>query len=289
MPDSSLTLNEAAELLGVHYMTVYRYVRTGRLRAAKVGSVWQVAAADVAAMRDGRDGAVRVGGPPVGGPGHGRRRRRDYDVRMERRLLAGDEAGAWTIIENAMTAGVDPEELYLEVLSPAMTRIGDGWAAGDVSVADEHRASVIVLRLIGRLGPRFARRGRTRGTVVLGAPPGDHHSVPVALAADLLRGAGFGVVDLGADTPARSFVDAGRASERLVGIGINATTRDNGPAVADAVAAVHRDLRCPVVLGGQAIPDQATGLALGGDETTNDARELIATFERLAASRRRAS
>jgi excisionase family DNA binding protein len=33
----TLTLHEAAERLGVHYMTAYRYVRHGQLFATKVG------------------------------------------------------------------------------------------------------------------------------------------------------------------------------------------------------------------------------------------------------------
>ncbi len=39
MADSSttMTLNEAAEHLGVHYMTAYRYVRLGKLAAAQGG------------------------------------------------------------------------------------------------------------------------------------------------------------------------------------------------------------------------------------------------------------
>ena len=35
---ADLTLHEAAELLGVHYMTAYRYVRLGVLPAVKVGA-----------------------------------------------------------------------------------------------------------------------------------------------------------------------------------------------------------------------------------------------------------
>ena len=34
--EPDLTLQEAADLLGVHYMTAYRYVRTGRLPARTV-------------------------------------------------------------------------------------------------------------------------------------------------------------------------------------------------------------------------------------------------------------
>lgn len=286
MPNETISLTEAAERMGVHYMTAYRYVRTGRLAATKVGSEWRVRVRDVDALTSGRAGSAAVGGPPPAGAGKGRRRRHDYHLRLEDRLLAGDEAGAWSIIENALTAGVEPEDVYLEVLGPAMERIGDDWAAGRVSVAEEHRASVVMLRLIGRLGPRFSRRGRKRGTIVVGAPAGDHHGVPVALAADLLRGAGFTVIDLGADTPAASFVDAARNAERLIGVGISSTSGAEPGAVAEAVTAVHDEIGCPVVLGGRDIEDRAAAQALGADEFTDDAHALIAVFDRLADTRR---
>ncbi len=51
-----LTLHEAADRLGVHYMTVYRHVRLGMLPARKVGGSWRVDPADVATEQ-------RAGGP----------------------------------------------------------------------------------------------------------------------------------------------------------------------------------------------------------------------------------
>ena len=47
MNSNELSLNEVAEKLGVHYMTVYRYVRTGLLPAAKSGGTWRVLADDL--------------------------------------------------------------------------------------------------------------------------------------------------------------------------------------------------------------------------------------------------
>ena len=41
-PPATITLQEAAATLGVHYMTAYRYVRLGLLEAEKVGTTWQV-------------------------------------------------------------------------------------------------------------------------------------------------------------------------------------------------------------------------------------------------------
>ena len=37
-----LSLNEAADRLGLHYMTVYKYVRSGKLPARKSGGSWEV-------------------------------------------------------------------------------------------------------------------------------------------------------------------------------------------------------------------------------------------------------
>ena len=45
-----MTLHEAAELLGVHYMTAYRYVRLGLLQAAKRGGAWRVSREDIERM-----------------------------------------------------------------------------------------------------------------------------------------------------------------------------------------------------------------------------------------------
>ena len=118
--------------------------------------------------------------------------------------MDGDEAGAWSVIENAMGAGMAIEEVYLDLLTPALRSVGDRWESGEITVADEHVASAVTLRLIGRLGPQFSRRGRKRGTVVVAAPAGETHSLPIALFADLLRGRGFRVLDLGGDVPADS-------------------------------------------------------------------------------------
>jgi excisionase family DNA binding protein len=43
--DRQITLREAAKRLNVHYMTAYRYVRTGRLTAHREGGQYQVCAA----------------------------------------------------------------------------------------------------------------------------------------------------------------------------------------------------------------------------------------------------
>jgi methanogenic corrinoid protein MtbC1 len=306
----------------VHYMTVYRYVRTGRLPGRKVGAEWRIDPRDLAAFVStaattgpgrgddarGRPGAGSNGGrgegpndgsadgsigrSPAGTNGAGRmstsRRRIDYSRRLVDRLVAGDERGSWTIVQSALSAGLDPDDVYLQVLAPALETIGEQWAEGVVSVGQEHQASVVVLRLIGRLGPLFTRRGRTRGTVVLGAPPGDNHSLPSALFADLLRGLGMGVIDLGADTPTASFVDAAGQAERLLAVAVSVTTPGNDAAVIETVAQVKQATDAPVIVGGGGVQSAEHAAELGSDAYTTDEHAALALFARLADDASRA-
>ena len=265
---ASVSLQEAADQLGVHYMTAYRYVRHGLLPAEKVGATWRVAAADVERFRH-RPAARR-----------GPRARAPWDERLENRLRAGDELGAWGVVEAALAAGATPAAVYLEVLGPALRAIGDAWEAGVIDVGVEHRASVIAMRVVGRLGPRFARRGRSRGTVVLGAPPGELHALPVAMLADLVRGAGFRPVDLGADVPVASYVRVVTESAPLVAAVVTVTTPDNERSVRALVGAVRE--ACPaarVLVGGGAVVDRRLATSLGSDGWAPDAPGALSLLE----------
>jgi excisionase family DNA binding protein len=274
-----LTLHEAADVLGVHYMTAYRYVRLGLLDAVKVGGTWRVAQADIEAFRSGAAIAGAVGVAPVVA---GSRRRAPWAERLEQRLTAGDAQGAWGVVEAALAAGADLEEIYLEVLSPAMTSIGARWAKGELDIAVEHRASGIAMRLIGRLGPRFARRGRTRGVVVVGAPPGERHSLPIAILADLVRQAGWEVSDLGADVPTASLAHVIVTSGEVVAVGLSVSGDDHLDAAQQAVAAVREAAPLVhVVLGGMAITGRDHALALGAHDFAADGNCFVAILEAL--------
>ena len=234
-------------------MTAYRYVRTGRLPARREGVQWMVDPAELAKMRSPQrttrgHGTIRSEGP----------------VKLAARMVAGDEPGAWGVVEAALASGVEAADVYLDLLVPALEVVGEGWAAGELTVADEHRATTVALRLVGRLGPRFARRGRKRGTVVVGAPVGEQHGLPSAILADLLRGVGFEVLDMGANTPATSFAETAKEANRLVATAIVITTPGGDAAVRAVVKALRQaGLGVPILVGGAAVHDRAAGAPVG--------------------------
>lgn len=251
----TLTLQEAADQLGLHYMTVYRWVRTGKLQATKQGASWAVRQVDLDTLT--KPAATTA---PATHP-----RRVDHADRLAQRLMAGDEAGSMAVAEAALAGGMDPETLYFDVLSGAMVIIGDGWHAGTVSIAEEHQATAIMHRLLGRLSRNFTRRGRRRGTIVLGAVAGDPHGLPGALVADPLRGRGFAVIDLGPNSPPEAFVHAATNADGLVAVAMIVSVAPTDP-VRDTVAALRAaGVSVPVIAGGSAIPDEDAAKGLGAD------------------------
>ena len=171
------------------------------------------------------------------------------------------------------------------MVAPALDSIGRRWEAGDLSIGEEHRASGVALRLIGRLGPRFARRGRKRGTVVVGAPHGEQHGIPVAMVGDLLRGQGYAVIELGADVPDSSFAEAAQRAERLVCVLIGATTPGRDGSIASAIRAVHDRLPdVPVLVGGAAVDGAAHAARLGARWSGRDGADVVASVGSLPAA-----
>jgi excisionase family DNA binding protein len=268
--DEGLSLHEVAEHLEVHYMTAYRYVRLGILPARREGRSWRIRRSDLEEFA-ARDEPRTARGEA------------DWADRFFNRLLAADEAGAWGVLEAALSSGMTIPETYQVLLTPALRRIGDAWVAGEMDVATEHAASEVAARIVARLGPRLARRGVRRGTVVLGSTATELHSLPLAMATDLFRAAQFETVDLGAYLPPESFAAYVAETEGVVAVGIGVTTPGQDKELGETLAAIRKVTTAPVIIGGGGV-DEETALLLGADGWAGTAGDAVAVVENLLAS-----
>ncbi len=271
-----MSLTDAAERLGVHYMTAYRYVRLGHLRAEKVGTEWRILPEDLAAYV--ADGPLAKA-PPT-----------EHDLKqakldLQQALVDGDEAAAWQVVEPILERVDDATVLHTSLLGPALADIGEAWAAGNLTIAAEHRATAVARRLIGRARPWFRGPGRRRGLVVVGAPESDHHALPTALFADLVRAEGPDVIDLGAQTPASTFADVARETSGQLVISVVVTHLGALDDVRQIASAVHEaDPTVPILIGGYAVPDEETAMALGAthwSKSNDDAATLVGELIQL--------
>jgi MerR family transcriptional regulator, light-induced transcriptional regulator len=98
-----------------------------------------------------------------------------------------------------LASGVPLIDLCERVITPALRRVGDQWAAGELTIAAEHRASAICERLIA---PGLHQpAGRPRGIAVAATPPGERHGLPALMAVACLREDRWLVHHLAADLP----------------------------------------------------------------------------------------
>jgi excisionase family DNA binding protein len=265
-----LSLHEVAEILDVHYMTAYRYIRLGILPARREGRSWRI-------HRDDLDAYMTKDGPRT------QRGEADWADRFFNRVLAADEAGAWGVVEAALSSGMSVPDAYPTLLSPTMRRIGDLWSSGEIDVANEHAASEVAARIVARLGPRLARRGVRRGTVVLGSTATELHSLPLAMATDLFRAAQFDVVDLGAYLPPDSFAAYVAETDDVVAVGIGVTTPGQEDELSETLAALREVTEVPIVIGGGGV-DEASALELGADGWAESGEAAVALVEKLLSS-----
>ena len=276
MPKRLVSLNEVAEILGVHYMTAYRYVREGRLPAIKEGHGWVIKLSDVTAFRNGLGQAVV--------PKTGNRKVAPWSDRMLKLLISGDERGVENLMESILRSGNDLYFLSLDVLVPAMSTIGTKWQSGEIDVFHEHRATGIANRSVAQIGSRFAKRGVRKGTMLLGSPEGEWHVLGTQLLGNLINLEGWKVDDLGANVPVESFVAAVTQIPDVVAVCIASTMKETLPAMSETIAQIKKasNNSIPCFAGGAAVLDSEHAENLGADYWASDLRMLMPMLKQHA-------
>ncbi len=237
----AVDLRTAAELLGVHYQTAYGWVRSGELEAVKRPSGYHVTEEAVERLSAARRAPLP---PPK------QAHVRDWERQSERfylRLVAGDETGARRMAERLAKAPIDVVDICEKLFAPVLHRIGAEWAAGTLSIAEEHRASAICERLLARMDTRPA--GRPRGVCVVATLQGEEHGLPALMASVALRANRWHVHHLSTQVPVNDLAALARA-EGAAFVVISATRSETVAAAEVAAAVIRWSTNRPVHIGG---------------------------------------
>lgn len=182
---------------------------------------------------------------------------------------------------DALDAGLSPAAVHSYVLAPAMREIGELWEHGRVNVGEEHVATAITHQVLIRILDRTRSKNfhsQERERVMLAAVQGQHHVLGLRMVADLLEGAGYDVLYLGADVPVDSLRDlAATKDPALVGLsfGISMNMAD----LAESIYAVRQGAPgCRLMLGGRAPPPDSD---MFGVPWLSDGIDVISVVEKL--------
>ena len=115
-------------------------------------------------------------------------------------LTSGDdELAAWTLqhaLREAPRAVV-----YDGLLREAMHLVGERWASGRWSVADEHLASRTLMRALEQVRPKLGPEARVGPVAVLAGAAGEQHMIGLVCLEQTLQEHGWTTANLGADVP----------------------------------------------------------------------------------------
>jgi methanogenic corrinoid protein MtbC1 len=167
----------------------------------------------------------------------------DTRSRLTQTLGQFDDVGANAVLDRLL-ADLGATTVISEVIVPYLVDLGERWADGSATIAEEHFAtSVIRGRLLG------LARGWDGGSgprALLACPSGELHDLGLICFGIALRGHGWRITFLGADTPQSTLIEtAAHLTPNLI---VLATTKSSR---LRALASEARSAMVPIAIAGR--------------------------------------
>jgi methanogenic corrinoid protein MtbC1 len=139
-----------------------------------------------------------------------------------------------------------------EVVAPAVEAVGDGWAGGSLTVAQEHLSTAVFRRSLEWLVEVYRVEGDMPGLVVA-TPPGEAHELGALMAATCAAAEGWSITYLGPDLPVAELLAAARDTRaRAVALSSVCSSNDEEVLAAIRAARVGLPQETALLVGGAA-------------------------------------
>src|SRR5512133_1482015 len=130
---------------------------------------------------------------------------------LSERVAKGDRKEATRLTRALIDAKVAPARIVEEGLVPGMRDIGEKFKCNEAFVPEMLIAARAMKESMAILEPMLVQAGiKPKYTAVIGTVQGDLHDIGKNLVAMMLKGANFGVVDLGTNVSPDKFVAAAK-------------------------------------------------------------------------------
>ena len=197
----------------------------------------------------------------------------DLFAQIRQNVIEGNAPSTQGLVKQALAAGLAAEKILNDGLISAMSEVGRLFEAGEYFVPEMLVAARAMKGGLEVLRPALlAANIKSIGKVVVGTVQGDLHDIGKNLVAMMMEGAGFEVIDLGADVSPQRFVDAVNSHKpNLVGMSaLLTTTMPKMKTTIEALSAagVRNDIK--VMVGGAPVTDKYAK-EIGADAFAPDA------------------
>lgn len=187
-------------------------------------------------------------------------------------LAAGKRRRCFRLIREWEEQKLPDEQLYEDILIPALVRFGEEWEQNRRGVVAEHVATHIIKSILAYKAFGIEARQQLDVTAMVGCVPDEHHDVASLIMANILEKEGWDVILYGSSVPRHDLI-AGIGEHRpdllcltMKSIGcLESTLR-----LLNAVRSASPDTR--IMLGGTTMPSIRTLLSEHVDAIADDFR-----------------
>jgi len=181
------------------------------------------------------------------------------------------------LVKKRLDDGDDPMEIIQEC-NMGMVEVGMRFERGEYYISELIMSSEILKKAMVYLEPLMGdlKKGPSKGTVVIGTVKDDIHDIGKNIAATLIKGSGYEVVDLGVDVAAETFVETVKKTQAKV-LGLSALLNLTFPsmkAVVDALKEAGIRDQVTVIIGGAPCNEEVRQ-SVGADHFALDATKGV--------------
>jgi len=185
------------------------------------------------------------------------------------------------LVEEALEQDINPKSIVLDGLTQAMDVVGKKFDEGTYLIPDMLASAECVGAAMDILSPHLVKAGvESKGKFIIATVAGDLHDIGKNIVSIMLKGAGYEVVDLGADVTTDQIIEAVRSNQAPF-LGLSALLTTTMRVMGDVIAKLEKEgLRDTVkVLIGGAPTSQDFANQIGADAYCKDAFEAIAVLK----------
>lgn len=195
-------------------------------------------------------------------------------LRLTEAIKTGKRKDAREATEQALAAGTEPETV-LGALTAGMDDVGKRFRANAIFVPEVLVAARAMKTSMELLEPALVDSGvKPKYTAVIGTVAGDLHDIGKNLVIMMLKGANYGVIDLGINVPVEKFIEAAKEHNPDL-ICLSALLTTTMPAMKTTVEALRKEgVSARIMVGGAPITE-AFSQSIGADGYATDAAVAV--------------
>lgn len=197
-------------------------------------------------------------------------------------LFKKDTRHAVAFIRELLNRGVPVDDVYVEILSESMRRVGEFWHTSQITVDMEHYCTALTQMVMAQMYEKSLECERNNRTILCACPGMELHEMGSRIVADIFENNGWDSIFLGAAVPVDYIIESVRDNQPNL-VALSVSMPQHLIDCEEAIQAIRKEFPdIKIAVGGKAF-ESTTDIwkKWSVDIYSKDARELLARANEL--------